>query len=434
MRRWNLNKNKFKSVCLAVLAILLATALAIGCAAPKAQPAAKSAKPGKVVLYHFGDLSGPYAPITAAIVAGLNDFLEWYNTEGGGVDGVPVEQVFRDTGGKVDAAIAAYTAFREAKPYPIVECLYQSAESEALRDRFIEDKIVSFTAGASPTCIYPPGYQFAMSPAYTDQIGAFMDWLVNDWAKKTNQKPKLAILTWDSTFGRAIMVPEVDDYAKKVGVDIVYKGTYGVREVDVATQMTAVKASGANWVYDNTAAHGPKVVHQAAEALGMLNKSTYDTTPGKIHRASCVWGVDESSVNLSGELAEGMVGPRSWASWAMTDVEGVKILTAQANKHNRSDYERVAGYLVASGVAYTVLDCMNRVVKELGWEKLNGEKVRAEALKLRDYSPLGMSRLTYTPDKLEPTQTRICQVKDGKILAITDWVTCPDLRPYQYRK
>ncbi|MBM3149521.1 MAG: hypothetical protein FJZ88_05775 [Chloroflexi bacterium] len=66
-----MNKNKFKSVCLAVLAILLATALAIGCAAPKAQPAAKSAKPGKVVLYHFGDLSGPYAPITAAIVAGL---------------------------------------------------------------------------------------------------------------------------------------------------------------------------------------------------------------------------------------------------------------------------------------------------------------------------------------------------------------------------
>jgi hypothetical protein len=261
-----------------------------------------------------------------------------------------------------------------------------------------------------------------------------MDWLVNDWAKKTNQKPKLAILTWDSTFGRAIMVPEVRDYAKKVGVDLVYEGVYGVRELDVSTQMTAIKAAGANWVYDNTAAHGPKVVHQGAESMGMLNKSTYDTTPGKIHRASCVWGVDESSVRLSGDLAEGMVGPRSWASWSMTDIEGIKILTTMADKHNRTDYERVGGYLVASGIVYTLAECMNRIVKEQGWDKLSGETVRAEALKLRDYSPLGLSKLTYTPEKLEPTQTRICQVKDGKILAISEWVTCPDLRPAQYRK
>lgn len=428
-----MNKRNLNKAILSVGMLLLVVALIIGCA-PKAQPAAKSTKPDKVVLYHFGDLSGPYAPITAAIVSGLSDFMEWYNTEEGGVDGVPVAQVFRDTGGKVDAAIAAYAAFKESKPYPIVEFLYQSAESEALRDRFIEDKIAAFTAGASPTCIYPPGYQFAMSPAYTDQIGAFMDWLVADWAKKTNQKPKLAILTWDSTFGRAIMVPEVRDYAKKVGVDIVYEGTYGVREVDAATQMTGIKAAGANWVYDNTAAFGPKVVHQAAEAMGMLNKNLYDTTPGKIHRGCCVWGIDESSVNLSGELAEGMVGPRSWASWSMTDVEGIKLLTALADKHNRSEYERVGGYLVAFGMAYTVCQSMNKIVDEQGWEKLNGETLREESLKLRDYSPLGLSRLTYTADKLELRQTRICHVQGGKILAIGDWTTSPDLRPYQYRK
>jgi len=425
-----MNRKTCGNIYLVVSAVALVTVLIVGCATPKAQLVTK---PEKVIIYHFGDLSGPYAPITAAIVGGISDFLEWYNSEKGGVDGVPVEQVFRDTGGKVDAAVAAYTAFREAKPYPIVELLYQSAESEALRDRFIEDKIVSFTAGASPTCIYPPGYQFSMAPAYTDQIGAFMDWLVEDWAKKTGQKPKLAILTWDSTFGRAIMVPEVRDYAKQIGIDLVYEGTYGVRELDVSTQMMAIKAAGANWIYDNTAAHGPKVVHQGADGMGMLNKNLYDATPGTIHRGSCGWGIDESSVNLSQELAEGAVGSRSYASWSMMDVEGIKILTALADKHNRSDYERVGGYLVACGITYTVCHCMNKIVDEFGWDKLNGETVREEALKLRDFSPIGLSKLTYTPDKLEPRHTRICQVKDQKIIGITDWVTCPDLRPAQYK-
>jgi hypothetical protein len=117
----------------------------------------------------------------------------------------------------------------------------------------------------------------------------------------------------------------------------------------------------------------------------------------------------------------------------MMDIEGVKIITELADKHDRTEYERVGGYLVASGVAYSVLELMNKIVHEQGWDKLTGETLLAEALELRDYSPLGLSKLTYTPDKLEPRHARICQVKNLKIIGITDWVACPDLRPAQYR-
>lgn len=411
-----------------VIALMLVLMPIFGCKAP----APPVAKPEKVVIHHFGDLSGPYAAITASAVSGFKDFSEWFNTEGGGIDGVPIDDMFRDTGGKLDAALAAYAAFKESKPYPVVTVLYGSAESEALKERFVEDKIFCFTGGPSPAAIYPPGYEFSLVTSHTDSIGAWIDWVTSDWAKKTGQKVKLAILTWDSSFGKAILVPEVRDYAtKKKGIEIVYEGVYGVRELDVATQMVAVRKAEANWVYDNTAAFGPKVIHAAAEAMGMLNRDLYDTTPGKIHRASGLVATDESAVMLAGDLAEGSVGPRSYASWAMPEVEGIAMAIASADKHGRKSYERVLSYVASWCAVYAICHCMNKVVDEVGWDKLNGETLRAQFLKLKDFQPFGITRYTFTADKPEPRHARIFQVRGGKLLPITDWVTCPDLKPAQ---
>lgn len=412
------------------LIALICTNLIVGCAAPKIEP---STKPAKVMIHHFGDLSGPYAAITASAVAGFEDFSEWFNAEGGGIDGIPIDDMFRDTGGKLDAALSAYAAFKESKPYPIVTILYGSSESEALRERFVEDKIFCFTGGPSPAAIYPPGYEFSLVTSHTDSIGAWIDWVTGHWAKKTGQPVKLAILTWDSAFGKAILVPEVKDYIKKKGIDLVYEGVFGVRELDVSTQMTAIKASGANWVYDNTAAFGPKVVHQAAEAMGMLNHDLYNITPGLVHRATGLVGTDESQVNLSGELAEGAVGPRSYASWAMPEVEGISMAIAAADRHNRDVSQRVLSYIACWAALYTVCDSMNTIIKEQGWNNLNGEMLRAEMLKLNDYQPFGITRYTFSADKPEPRDAQIFQVQGGKLIPITDWVKCPDLRPSQYQ-
>ncbi len=417
----------------AVVALVLALTPILGCAAPEPAPPAPAevVKPDKVMLHHFGDLSGPYAGITAPIVAGFNDFAEWFNAEGGGIDGVPIDSMFRDTGGKLDAALAAYAAFKESEPYPLVNLLYGSAESEALRERYIEDGILCFTNSPSPTCIYPPGYEFSTIPSYTDSMGAFIDWVSEDWANETGETVKLAILTWQGTYGEAIRCDETRNYAASKGVEIVYEGVFALTDLDVSTQMTSIKAAGANWVYDNTLAHGPKVVHGAAAALGMLNYDLYDTTPGMIHRATGPWGTDESSVALSGELAEGMVGPRSFASWSMPEVEGIAACIAAADKNNREPQERVMGYMAAWSEVYTVCYCMNKAVEEVGWDNFDGSAIRDQFLKLRDFSPQGLTRYTFTADKPEPTQTRIFQVQGGKLLPISDWVTCPDLKPAQ---
>lgn len=426
-RRHDLKKKKVAMLGLVIVAFLLVLTPIFGCTAL----APLAGKPDKVVIHHFGDLSGPYAPITAPMVSGFKDFAEWFNTEGGGIDGVPIVDMFRDTGGELDAALEAYEAFKASRPYPIVNILYGSAESQRLRRQYAEDGILCFTN--SPPGIYPPGYEFSTIPSYADSIGAFIDWVTEDWAKKTGQKVRLAILTWDSPFGRAIMVDAVRDYAVKKGVEIVYEGVFKVGDMDVSTQMMAIKNVGANWVYDNTLAHGPKVVHSAAAALGMLNQDLYDTTPGMIHRACGPWGMDDSAVALAGELAEGVIGPRSFASWSMSEVEGVAMAIAAFHKHNRQPEEKVMGYLAAWPELYTICYCMNKAVEEVGWDKLSGATLRDQFLKLKDFSPLGMTRYTFTADRPAPTQTLIFKVERGRLLPITDWVTCPDLRPAAFR-
>ncbi len=415
------------SIIVMVLVLVLVPLFACAPAAP-ATPAA--AKPAKVVFHHFGDLSGPYAAITAPIVAGVNDYAAYLNAEKGGIDGVKIEQMFRDTGGKLDAALAAYSAFKESKPYPIIIMLYGSAEAEALRDRLVEDKISCFTNSPSPTCVYPPGYEFSSIPSYTDSMGGFIDWVTSDWSKKTNKPVKLAILTWDTTFGKAIMVNEVRNYAKSKGVEIVYEGVYGMKDLDVSTQMTTIKSKGANWVYNNTLAHGPKVVLGAAEALKMLNHNIYDATDGTVHVASGPWGMDESVVMLAGaDLSKGMVGPRSFASWSETDNPGVKLVTSLADKNNRQAKERVLGYLgVIAGVSMC-FDAIAKAAGAVGWDKLDGYAVQQQLLKMNNYDALGITKYTYTATKPEPSSTRIYQSDGGKLLPISDWVTCPDLKP-----
>ena len=133
---------------LVVVAFLLALAPMLGCTTL----GPLVGKPDKVVIHHFGDLSGPYAPVTTPIVSGIKDFTEWFN-EDGGIDGVPIVDVSRDTGGELDAVMDVYAAFKASRPYPIVTVVYDPAGCDTLRKLHLEDGILCFTNAASGKCI-----------------------------------------------------------------------------------------------------------------------------------------------------------------------------------------------------------------------------------------------------------------------------------------
>jgi len=384
-------------------------------------------KPEKVVIYHFGDLSGPYASVTAPVIAGIEDFARWFNEETGGIDGVPVTQQYIDTRGNLETALKAYETIKAGKPRPFICLLYGSTESERLQRNFVQDGIFCFTS--APPGIYPVGYEFSTIPTYADSIGAFMDWVSMVWSKKTGQPVRLAILTWDNIYGNAIRTEAIRKYAAEKGIDLVYEDVFKVDDTDVTTQLKDIKVAGANWIYDNTLGNGPNIIHTAASTLGMLSNDIFEIGKGRIHRATGPWGMDDSSIMRSGGLAEGMVGPRSIASWSMSEEKGVVKALAAFDKNNRKPEQRSIGYLAAWTVLYTVCDSMNNIVREKGWKSLTGAALKEQFLKLKDYRPLGMTVYSFTEERPSPDETLIFKVERGRLLPITDWVTCPDLRP-----
>jgi len=428
-----LNKKSIVQVASAILVVMLLVALPlVGCKAG----APKATKPAEVVVYAYGDLSGPLAPVSAPATAAMADVAAWYNAQGG-IDGVPVRVVTRDTEYKLDMAIASYNTFREAQPKPLVMFTWGSAECEALASRYAEDEIVGYMFALTTKAIYPPAYMFPFAPGYVDTFGAFIDWVVDVWQKKTGMPVKLAFCTWDNSYGRSVLVDEAREYAKKRGVEIVAEEVFPMLYLDVTTQMTRIKAAGANWVYDNSLGQGPKVVSKAAKSLGILANDPYDTSPGKVRRATGPFpgGSDEATVRLAGDLAEGMIMLRAYASYAETDNKGIQFLDQLLQKNNRAgDQFRVAGYLAGTAGLYTAAETIKKAVAAGGWENLSGKAVKEQFEKTTDFDVLSLGKVSFTPDKHEPKKLKLYQVKGGKLIPITDYVVCPDLRPAEFRK
>lgn len=186
-------------------------------------------------------------------------------------------------------------------------------------------------------------------------------------------------------------------------------------------------------MYGNTTSHGHKVRAIAAKALGILATDLYDTSPGKIHFSGGPYDTDESTIMMSGEVMEGYAGSRAFASTA-EESQGMKLLSASADKHGRKPNERIGGYIASWCNVYATAYAVDKVVKKSGWGAVNGTTVRDEFLKFRDLDIMGLARWEFTPDKPEGKYGGIYQVKGGKLLPITGWVTCPDLKPAKYRK
>ena len=388
-------------------------------------------KPDKIVLHAVGDLSGLYGRLSAPLTLGWADAIEWYNQQGG-VQGVPLDLVYRDTGGKLDQTMAGYAAMMESSPRPIVVMTFVSADSEALRDRVIEDKVVGYAIGGTSKAIYPAGYTIGIKNGYSDEFGAFTDWVTGDWANKTGVKPVVAILAWEGSFGRAIMTPETKKYAADKGLEIVAEEYFPPLYTVVNTQLTKLKATRANWIYAQCIVHGIAAVTKGAKAMDMLPNDPYDTS--KIHVFTTCPALDESAATLAGEAFTGLVGCRNFVSFAETDNKGVQLISSIFEAKGSDPNAKNGGYLSAWATIPTLGAALNRVVETDGWDGLkDGSALRREMLKTKDFSPVDLTLYTLTPEKPEPIHTRIMYVKEGgRILPITpDYITCPDLKPVQ---
>lgn len=403
----------------------------------EAEEAAPSGPPDltgeTITLYHFGDLSGPYAAITAPLIHGAEDAVNAIN-ESGGIYGATIEIIFADDGGSVDEAIAAYDRFTSENDNPLVMITYGSGEAEALAERFAEDKVVNITSGLSAKAFYGEGsgYTFGLGPIYPDQLTYVMEFLSQDWDTykpvDAGDEIKLAYISWPTAFGQGALTDESRAYLADLGIEVVSEDTYDVSPTaDTTTAILNAQAAGANVIWTNTLAFGPAAILNDLNALGLRDQFVVATDN---------WGMDLATYAFLADPAfgVGLIAPFPYLWWTDTENTGVQYAQQLFDANEREAAEHNVGYiLLVTGVDMTA-KAITHAIDTVGYENLDGEAVHDALIELSPFEPLdGVLRADYSNGSRSPHVSQIRMIQGGPdaFAILQDWSDMPDLRPDQ---
>ncbi len=384
-----------------------------------------------ITLYHFGDLSGPYAAITAPLIHGAEDAVKALN-EAGGIYGATVEIKFADDGGNVDEAIAAYDRFTSEDDNPLIMISYGSGEAEALAGRFAEDKIVNITAGLSAKAFYGEGsgYTFGLGPIYPDQLAYTMDFLSENWdtykPAEAGDEIKLAYISWPTAFGQGALTDESRAYLADLGIEIVSEDTYDVSPTaDTTTAILNAQAAGANVIWTNTLAFGPAAILNDLNALGLRDQFVV---------TSDNWAMDLATYAFLADPAYGvgLITPFPYLWWTDTDNAGVQYTQQLFDANERSAAEHNVGYMLLVTGVDMAARAITHAIDTVGYENLNGEAVHDALIDMSPFEPLdGVMKADYSDGSRSPHMSQIRMIQGGPdaFVVIQDWTEIPDLRP-----
>ena len=231
------------------LTVVMVVTILAGCAAPKAE--APKATSVTYRLINLGDATGPYAVTIGPQLDGAKDFAKWAN-ETNYLPGITLDIRSYDHGLKVESAIALYKEAVTSSPTPVLTngCLW-STVAPTIAGFAKQNKIPVIDATSLREAIIPPGWFWGYQPSYEGQVGAYVNWIVDNWKADSkipwiqkhyeNRKPRLALVSWDIALGRANESAEGKCYAISKGVEWVGVEYVPMTVGDVTPQLSRLK-------------------------------------------------------------------------------------------------------------------------------------------------------------------------------------------------
>jgi len=374
----------------------------------------------------LGDLTGPLGFWNAPRLVGIQDAIEYINEKHGGIAGRPIFLEWADTKSKIDIATSAYERLKE-KGFPVWHTC-GTGEQQILKARYEADRSqVVYTCSTSPNVIYPAGYAFGTAAYYPDLWGAFFDWVVENWdAKKMGRGPKVAIVTYESGYGKACITDELFEYAKQKGVDIVETIFVPFVTVDAVTPLMKAKKAGADWII------GQLIYQSVPPYLNANHKMKLG-----LKFAVNTFGVDDVMIYNSTpqEAAMDLYGVTNWnLSWE--DTPGLKIIRETWEKKNRRPEDRGASYILGWMNTWQTKRVVEETLKRVGsFDKVTAAEVRKTSEGWGDVDVNGLGFLTYGKELRGTSNVRIAKVDkvkvDGKDVIrwnyLTGWRKAPVL-------
>lgn len=345
-----------------------------------------------LTIFHFGDLSGPYAFITQPVVSAVTDAVSYWNGHGG-ICGAMLRQVYEDTGGNLEATQSAYDRFTSEYAEELdLLMLYSSSDGELLREQLAEDEIVSIISAGSIESLYgedgmTPGWLYASNPLYINQFGSFCEFVAAN--PDAFPDPVIGFVTWPGAFGLAGTEQAADDYCGSMGVEVLDEPQIFLpTDTDILTQVQNAIDEGATILYTNSLATGPALLAGTLVDLGMESE---------IALAGVNWVMD-TSVGILGQRVlkpnglpsvDGMYGSMPFLWWTELSNPGVQFVTQQFTVNERSPAEQNIAYLLSWAVVDTIIEAYIRTVNAVGsLEAVTGADLRA-TIDSMEYEVLG---------------------------------------------
>jgi len=369
-------------------------------------------------------LTGPYAEDSKVILAAYEDYAKYVNETKQLApwkkeklpSDINLEVLWRDDELQPPKALSIYEELK-AKGI-LVYRISSSPVALALKDRMNKDGMGATGMVSGPFLMTPPQTIFTLYPIYTDCMAAVADWFKSNWKQK--RKPRVAYLTADNAMGKAIVIPKMEEYLKKLGFDFV--GSQYVPLIPTTpptTQLMWLKENKVDLVLGIMISPGSEATMKEAARLDMGTNRGY-----KVVFAFSNSHLDVMIKSMGAELCEGVVipgdlPPKDYAG------EGIKFFNELQNKY-RAD-KKISHIMYAFGMVEVMIqvEALRLALEKVPFEKLTPANVLKNGfyrIKNLNTGELTGTPLTYGPGKIEGCgEVRVWQAQKGKVVKIGTW-------------
>ena len=373
----------------------------------------------KYVTYlSLADYTGPIAGLNVPADSGLEDFFKDLNDRGG-VDGVKIKFLGVDTRYDVARGVSAYKRYRTEHKLVLVNAI-STGIGKAIAPLTDRDKIPQLVPGDGEFQA-KPGRVFTWGTCYQDAFAATIDWILEDWkAKGRSALPKIGYISWDNPYGREPLRGG-KEYAEKVGVTLLPPEFFPPGTLDHSVWLTRLANAGADYIIIGGVDPTPTNILRDAHKMGLTAKIQFvDAT---------FWGPDETvGIKAHPEATEGAV----ICVYYLRGKEAREHPLAKRiwQKYRGRPIEEM-GSTYATGMIWGLdLEAALKIaLKEVGYEKLDGEAVFKAYMKLGggDHRQGLAGNCTYGPQSRRGSDmVKFYRVQGGKLVPITGWRKAPD--------
>lgn len=343
-----------------------------------------------------GDVGGPYAEAA-------RDYIAYVNKHGG-VNGKKIELIDVDYQYKIPQAVSAY---KEMVSKGVIAILgWGTGDTEAMAPMIANDKIPYISASYSEHLVFEKTpYNFVGATTYSDQARLALKWIKDNWKDKS-RNPKVALIYNDTGFGRS-PIQDAEEFAKKIGVDIVDKQIVGLKDLDATTQLLNMQKKEPDFAIIQQTTMATSTILKDAKKLGLKTKFI-----------GLNWTFSEKLIEQAGAAVEGFYAVMPFAFWHETDVKGVQFMHKVRKEIKGKEDPQPVNYTQGFIAAYLLVEAL----KKAG-NNLTGENIK-KVLESNTFDMMGLcAPISYKPNLRKPNiSAKMYTVEKGKIKLVTGFL------------